>query len=156
MTPLRASCTIEPASAVRPETQAPCPIWLNFAIKRDLRRAALFGWMTPLPATRSSMLIASPTAVAAAVASPARMAISAFLTKVRAAERYGRLRKRRRSLTRMRFSADLLLANVNFPSIVTSGPMGTPQYGSYAAMPGWYQKARSRAMMTHGGSGGCR
>lgn len=38
---------------------------LNFFIKRDLRRAALFLWMIPLLATRSSMLVALPTADAA-------------------------------------------------------------------------------------------
>jgi hypothetical protein len=86
------------------------PIRLNLAINRDLRRAALFRWMMPLPATRSSMLIASPTAVAADEESPVRIAISAFLTNVRAAVRYGRLRRRRRSATRIRFFAESLFA----------------------------------------------
>src|SRR4051794_4257189 len=39
---------------------------LYFFISRLLRRAALFPWMIPLPATRSSALRASPTAVDAA------------------------------------------------------------------------------------------
>jgi hypothetical protein len=92
---------------------------LNFAINRDLRRAALFGWMTPLPATRSSMLIASPTAVAATSALPPRIATSAFFTYVRAADRYGRFRTRFRSDTKMRFFADLLFANLNHPVMCT-------------------------------------
>ncbi len=83
---------------------------LNLAIKRDFRRAELFAWIMPLPATRSSTLIASPTAVAATVASPARIANSAFLTNVRAAERYERFRSRRLSETRIRFLDDLLFA----------------------------------------------
>ena len=34
------------------------PRALYFFIRRDLRRAALFGWITPLDATRSSVLVA--------------------------------------------------------------------------------------------------
>ena len=65
----------------------------------------------PLPATRSRTLTATATASAAAAWSPLSMVISAFLTKVLADETYGRLRTRRRSATRIRFSADLLFAN---------------------------------------------
>jgi hypothetical protein len=115
---------------------------LNFAIKRDLRRAALFLWMMPLPATRSSMLIASPTAVAATVASPARIATSAFLTYVRAAVRYGRFRSRRRSETRMRFSADLLFAKVPHLVCITESARGTPKSGPLAVTVRWYQTGR--------------
>ncbi len=43
---------------------------LNFFIRRDLRRAALFGWITPRFATRSRVLIASTTAQVATSASP--------------------------------------------------------------------------------------
>lgn len=117
-------------------------IRLNFAIKRDLRRAALFLWMMPLPATRSSMLIASPTAVAAVAGSPTRIATSAFLTKVRAAVRYGRFRNRRRSATRMRFSADLLFAKVPHLVRITESAMGTPNSGPQAVTVRWYQTAR--------------
>jgi hypothetical protein len=42
------------------------PRALNFAIRRDLRRAALLRWMMPLPAVRSSMPTAVTTAVWAA------------------------------------------------------------------------------------------
>ena len=85
---------------------------LSRAIKRDLRRAALFLWMIPFPATRSSTAIASRTVSAAIVWSPSSIVNRAFFTYVFAAERYGWLRARLRSATRIRFSADLLLANV--------------------------------------------
>jgi len=111
---------------------------LNFAMSRDLRRAALFLWMMPLSATRSSMLIAARTASAAACASPERIASSAFLTKVRAAVRYGRFRCRLRSATRMRFSADLLFAKVTH--LVDPGhhsQPGTPINGPLTASQRW-------------------
>lgn len=85
---------------------------LSLATRRDLRRAALLGWIIPLPATRSSTLIATATASVAAAWSPLAMVVSAFLTKVRADDTYGRLWTRRRSATRIRFSADLLLATI--------------------------------------------
>ena len=88
------------------------PNRFNLVINRDLRRAALFLWIMPFPATRSSMLIASPTAVDAVVESPARIASSAFFTNVRADVRNGRLRRRRRSATRIRFFAESLFAKV--------------------------------------------
>ena len=112
---------------------------LNFAINRDLRRAALFLWMMPLPATRSSILIASPTAAAATVGSPARMATSAFFTYVLAAVRYGRLRKRRRSETRMRFSADLLFAKFVHLLSLNCLAAGTTTRGPLAVSKRWYQ-----------------
>jgi hypothetical protein len=112
---------------------------LNFAIKRDLRRAALFLWMIPLPATRSSILTASLTAAAAAAGSPARIANSAFLTYVRAAVRNGRFRCRRRSETRMRFSADLLFAKAPHLNSIASSAAGTPNGSPPAVSKGWYQ-----------------
>lgn len=117
---------------------------LYFAISRDLRLAALFLWTIPFPATRSSMLIASPTAVAATSWSPARIAISAFLTNVRAADRYGRFRCRRRSATRIRFFADLLLANLTFPSVISASTLDIPSNGYSAAARGWYQTSPAR------------
>ena len=86
-----------------------------FAIRRDLRRAALFLWMTPLSATRSSTLTACSVAASAALESPEAMASSAFLTNVRASERNGLFRSRRRSATRIRFFADFELAKVECP-----------------------------------------
>ena len=88
--------------------------WLwSLARSRDFRRAALFGWIAPLLATRSNTLTAASTDAEAAAASPLAIAASAFLTKVRAEVMYGRFRTRRRSATRIRFSADLLFANLN-------------------------------------------
>lgn len=121
---------------------AAAPIRLNFAIKRDFRRAALFLWMTPLLATRSSMLTALTTAVAAASASPSRIASSAFLTKVRAADRKGRFRSRRRSATRIRFSADLLFAKTAYLSLscrVLRHTLDTPTSGVVSPTPQSYQ-----------------
>ena len=88
---------------------------LYFAIKRDLRRAALFLWMTSLSATRSSTLTASKVAALAASTSPDAMATSAFLTNVRASVRSGLFSSRRRSATRIRFFDDFELANRDNP-----------------------------------------
>jgi hypothetical protein len=88
---------------------------LYFAISRDFRRAALFLWITPLLATRSSMLTAARVAACAVSGSPAAIATSAFLTKVRADVRNGLLRAARRAATRIRFFADFELANRHIP-----------------------------------------
>ncbi len=111
-----------------------CPAMeLNLAMRRDFRRAELFGWIIPLPATRSRTLTASPTAVAATVSSPARIANSAFLTKVRAADRYERFRNRRRSETRIRFLDDLLFANLPHLMLCAPAMLGT----LVAPTPNW-------------------
>ena len=68
---------------------------LNFAIRRDLRRAALLRWMTPFCAALSSSLMAARTALSARALSPVAMVASAFFTKVRIRERTLRLRIRR-------------------------------------------------------------
>ena len=85
------------------------------AIKRDLRRAALFLWITSLSATRSRTLTASRVAASAAATSPAAIAVSAFFTNVRASVRSGLFSSRRRSATRIRFFDDFELANPNNP-----------------------------------------
>ena len=77
-----------------------------FAMSRDLRRAALFLWITSLSATRSSTLTASNVAASAAATSPEAIATSAFLTNVRASVRSGLFSSRRRSPTRIRFFDD--------------------------------------------------
>ena len=112
----------------------------SLAINRDLRRAALFLWTTPLPATRSSILIASVTAVAASAWSPPAIAVSALRTKVRAADLYGRFRCRRRSETRIRFSADFVFAKTDHPSryVIAEG-MTLPSVVSATPAPA-YQK----------------
>src|SRR5687768_10399166 len=91
-----------------------------FAISRDLRRAALFLWITSLSATRSRTLIASNVAASAAVTSPEAIATSAFLTNVRASVRSGLFSSRRRSATRIRFFDDFELANRNSPPPIES------------------------------------
>src|SRR5687768_12108512 len=87
-----------------------------FAIRRDLRRAALFLWITSLSATRSSTLTASNVAASAALTSPDAMATSAFFTNVLASVRNGLFSSRRRSATRIRFFDDFELANREIPS----------------------------------------
>src|SRR5215212_1138467 len=88
---------------------------LYFAIRRDLRRAALFLWITSLSATRSSTLTASNIAASAALASPDAIATSAFFTNVRASLRSGLFSSRRRSATRIRFLDDFELAKRDIP-----------------------------------------
>ena len=91
-----------------------------FAIRRDLRRAALFLWITSLSATRSSTLTASSVAASAALTSPDAMATSAFFTNVRASVRRGLFSSRRRSATRIRFFDDFELANRDNPPQIDS------------------------------------
>lgn len=118
-------------------------LW-SLAIKRDFRRAALLRWITPLLWTRSSMLTAFATACFAASISPERIAISAFLTKERAIERYGRFRARLRSAVLIRFNAALLLANTIHPSSLSNcyptWCTMTPDTRNTAPR-GWYQVA---------------
>src|SRR5690554_1638011 len=79
-------------------------------IRRDLRREALFGWITPLLAAWSSHLAASRTASSASFKSPDAMAWRACLTSVRARERWRWFCSRTRASRRMRFLADLVFA----------------------------------------------
>ena len=91
-----------------------------FAINRDLRRAALFLWITSLSATRSSTRTASRVAASAASTSPDAIATSAFFTNVRASVRSGLFSSRRRSATRIRFFDDFELANWDNPPQIDS------------------------------------
>src|SRR5215218_7633786 len=91
-----------------------------FAIRRDLRRAALFLWITSLSATRSSTLTACNVAASAALTSPDAIATSAFFTNVRASVRSGLFSSRRRSATRILFIDDFELANRNNPPHIDS------------------------------------
>ena len=91
-----------------------------FAMRRDLRRAALFLWMTSLSATRSRTLTASNVAASAASTSPDAIATSAFFTNVRASVRSGLFSSRRRSATRIRFFDDFELANRDNPPPINS------------------------------------
>src|SRR5215203_649581 len=105
---------------------APARVWY-FAISRDLRRAALFLWITSLSATRSSTLTASRIAASAAPTSPDAIATSAFFTNVRASVRSGLFSSRRRSATRILFFDDLELANRNNPPHIDSKKEPLPQ-----------------------------
>ena len=96
---------------------------LYLAINRDLRRAALFLWMTSLSATRSSTLIASRVAAPANSTSPLAMATSAFFTNVRAAVRCGLLRSRFFSATRIRFFDDFEFAKFHNPRFKPHAPV---------------------------------
>src|SRR5918994_3970354 len=98
-----------------------------FAIKRDLRRAALFLWITSLSATRSRALTASNVAASAAPTSPDAIATSAFLTNVRASVRSGLFSSRRRSATRIRFFEDFELANRDNPPPIDSKKQPLPR-----------------------------
>lgn len=113
----------------------------SFAINRDLRRAALLRWMTPLLATRSSVLIAASTVASAVAESPPWMAVSALRTEDRASVRNGLFRRRRRSDTRIRFNADLLFAKTDHPSrhAVTAG--SALSRAAFAPLKGCYQIA---------------
>src|ERR671920_1206094 len=91
-----------------------------FAINLDLRRAALFLWITSLSATRSSTLTASNIAASAALTSPDAIATSAFFTNVRASVRSGLFSSRRRSATRIRFFEDFELAKPDNPPQIDS------------------------------------
>lgn len=79
----------------------------NFFIKRDLRRAALLEWITPLCAALSRAIVASLTAVLAASASPLRISFSALVIRVLTELLIARFRIRRSSIIRMDFFADL-------------------------------------------------
>jgi len=109
-----------------------------FAIRRDLRRAALFLWITSLSATRSSTLTAANVAASAALTSPDAMATSAFFTKVRASVRRGLFSSRRLSATRIRFFDDFELANRDNP----------PQFDSKKEPLPW-QRARYGTKLSH-------
>ena len=112
----------------------------SFAINRDLRRAALFLWMMPLPATRSSTLIAFNTAASEVASSPSAIAASALRTEVRAAVRNGLLRWRRRSATLIRFSDDFLFAKTAHPSLLRIPMRSTKLGAGTAPTAGCYQK----------------
>ena len=89
---------------------------LYFAISRDLRRAALFLWITSLSATRSSTLTASSVAAFGRAQRRQRRSLprpssrTCALLCVAACSR-----SRRRSVTRIRFFDDFELANPENP-----------------------------------------
>ncbi len=108
-----------------------------FAMRRDLRRAALFLWITSLSATRSSTLTACNVAASAALTSPDAIATSAFFTNVRASVRNGLFSSRRRSATRIRFLDDFELANRDSPPQIDSKKQPLPwQRATYRTKSG--------------------
>src|SRR4051795_586207 len=84
-------------------------------MSRDFRRAALFLWITPLLATRSSTLTASSVAALAISTLPVLIACSAFFTELRASVRNGLLRAACLAATRIRFFEDLEFAKSDRP-----------------------------------------
>ena len=73
---------------------APLRAWASRFIMRDLRRAALLGWIAPLDAALSSATTAILTERSAAEKSPSDMSLRAFLTYVLARLLNGWLRRR--------------------------------------------------------------
>src|SRR6478735_9917060 len=80
------------------------------AVRRALWRAALFLWIRPRAAKRSSSGCAVTNAANAASASLASSALMTFLTAVRSMERWATLRSLRTTVCLARFLADLILA----------------------------------------------
>jgi hypothetical protein len=80
------------------------------ADSRESLRAAVLRWITPLEAARCISGCAARNASAAAARSPPAIAASTFLTNVRTRDLRVRLRSVRRSVWRIRFRADALLA----------------------------------------------
>jgi len=70
-------------------------------MRRDLRRAAWLGWMTPLAAALSILRIAATT-LSWASSDDAVTAARALLVRVRSSERTALLRSRRTSFCLMR------------------------------------------------------
>jgi hypothetical protein len=85
--------------------------WLNFFIKRDLRLAAVLGWITPFLAALSRALMAVATASLAGSGWLLEISCSARVTCVLVALLTDLFRSRFFSDTRAAFSADLLLGN---------------------------------------------
>jgi len=84
---------------------------LNFFIKRDLRLAAVLGWMTPFLAALSKALMAVATASFAGSGSLPEISFSALVTCVLVAVLTDLFRSRFLPAARAAFSADLLLGN---------------------------------------------
>ncbi len=94
-------------------TYRPCRDRLNFFISRDLRRAALFLWITPLTAALSSLVMAARTASSSGV--PLKIVCSALRTSVLTCDLYIWFRNRLCSFERIRFFAELVFAKVLNP-----------------------------------------
>ncbi len=106
--------------ATCPPTTAPPPTAaLILRARRDLRRAAAFGWIAPAFAARSSAEMASLRLVATSALSGSVVAtVTALATSVFAADRRGCRMARRRSAWRTRFSPDGVRAPCHFRGVL--------------------------------------
>ena len=86
-----------------------CAALFKRDMRRDLRRAAWFLWMMPLPAALSRAEMARTTASAES-SLPVAICVCADFTYVLRAERTGLLRARLRAEERILLSADLIFA----------------------------------------------
>ena len=87
-------------------------VLFNLFINRDLRRAALLGWIIPFSAALSRELMAVATAVPAASSSPAKISPSALVMLVLTRLRIDLFLRRLLSVTRTCFLADLVTGNI--------------------------------------------
>src|SRR5262245_30762650 len=103
-------------------TTVPPRAALTFSVRRDLRRAAAFGWMAPALAARSSADRASVRAALAASASlEVPTVLRAFATYVFAALRRGPSTSWRRFACRTRLSPDGVRAPVQVRGVLAKG-----------------------------------
>ena len=100
-------------------TVVPTTAALTFFASRLLRRAAALGWMAPVFAARSRADMASPSVTATSALSGCVVAVlTAFATRVFAADRRGCRMACRRSAWRTRFSPDGLRAPCHFRGVL--------------------------------------
>ena len=140
---------------------APATAAFTVRVRRDLRRAAAFGWIAPTFAARSSALIAWMSAAWASTPSVGAVAaIRAFFTSVFAAERRGPRTSCRRSAVRTRFRPDGDRAPVHFRGVLAKvEPLDAELHVGHARAQGtgrgrgWYQSAR---ISTTGGRPGAQ
>ena len=126
-------------------TWAPPRAAFTLRVRRDLRRAAAFGWIAPAFAARSSALSASARASFGSPSTVPAATRTAFVVSVFAALRRGWLIDVRRSVVRTRFSADGVLAPVQPRGLVAKSE---PRCGRWWA-PG--SKARRGTPMVADG-----
>jgi hypothetical protein len=84
----------------------------SLSIKRDLRRAALLGWIIPFSAALSKELTATITIFCADSSSPEKISLSALIMLVLHRLRTDLLRNRPLSTTRTCFRDDLITGNI--------------------------------------------
>ena len=108
-------------------TAEPPTAALTLRTRRDLRRAAAFGWIAPALAARSSAEIASLRLVATSPPAGSTVAVvRALATSVFAADRRGCRMARRRSAWRTRFSPDGERAPCHFRGVLAKWLISVP------------------------------